>query len=443
MPRPALSVIGLGKLGAPFAAVMAARGFKVVGVDRRVSFVRAINKGQAPVPEPQLQEFIKKGRKNLTATTSFAEAIKNSSITFIVVPTPSGKDGMFSNALVLEAVKKLAAAIKEKKERHVVVITSTVMPGSCDGAIRDALEKYSGKTVGKDVGLCYNPEFIALGSVIHDMLHPDFILIGEADKRSGKQVAEVYRAVCGQNTVIKRMNCINAEIAKLSINTFITTKISYANMLADVCERLPNADIDAVTSAVGADSRIGSKYLKGATAYGGPCFPRDNIALCALASKLGARMDLSKATHALNEHQTQRLVKRIEKLLPAGGHVGIAGMAYKPSTPVIERSAGMALAAALLKEGYRVTITDPLAMKAARDELKGRAAVAPDIKALAMRVDALVIMTPLAAYTKLTARSLAKRKKTLLLLDCWRFYKPDSLGGNVTILGLGRGKTSA
>jgi UDPglucose 6-dehydrogenase len=439
MQRLSLSVVGLGKLGAPFAAVLAAKGFKVIGVDKWPAYVRAINEGRAPVEETLLQSFIRRGRGRLTATTKIAEAALNSDVTFIVVPTPSGPDGAFSNRFVLEAVRDIGKTLRQKKERHTIVVSSTMMPGSSDGDIRAAIEKSSGLKVGTEVGYCYNPEFIALGSVIEDMLFPDFVLIGEADTRSGKLLSSIYRRVCGEEVLLKRMSCVNAEVTKIAINTFVTNKISYANMLADICERLKGADVDVVCRAVGADTRIGAKYLKGATAYGGPCFPRDNIALACLARSLGARADLPLATDRLNHHQSDRLVRRLKKNLPKGALVGIAGMAYKPDTGVIEQSTGVELARKLLKERFAVRITDPLAARAARKELNGRVSVAEDIQTLARQVDALVVMLPMPAFKKLSPRALAGRRDPLLIIDCWRIYADKNLGKKANIISVGRG----
>jgi UDPglucose 6-dehydrogenase len=371
------------------------------------------------------------------------EAVLNSDISFIIVPTPSGKDGVFNNQFVLSAIKDMAPAIKKKKTRHIIVVTSTVMPGSSDGIIRETIEKHTGKTVGQDIGYCYNPEFIALGSVIADMLDPDFILIGESDAKSGKTIGDIYKKTCGKDTILHRMKCVNAELSKLSINTFVTAKISYANMLTDICERLPGADVDVVTAAVGADSRIGKKYLKGAVAYGGPCFPRDNIALSMMARGLGARVDLSFATDRINDYQTERLAKRIEKMFPSGAHIGIAGMSYKPDTPVIERSAGMALARQLLSDGYKVSITDPLAAKAAKEALNNKVTVMPDIKAMSAKVDVLLVMTALKEYKALNARAFGKRKNPLVIFDCWRIYDQAAFGNKAILLALGRGDSFA
>ncbi len=439
MSFPRLSVVGLGKLGSPFAAVMAAKGFSVVGVDKNKKFVASMNTGVAPVQEPQLQEFIRKGKSRLRATTDMEEAVLHSDVTFIIVPTPSGKDGVFDNSLVLNVIKEMAPAIKKKKSRHILVVTSTVMPGSSQGIIRQTIEAHTGKVVGDSIGYCYNPEFIALGSVIYNMLNPDFILIGESDAKSGKIVGDIYKTACGNDTVLHRMNCVNAELSKISINTYITAKISYANMLAEICERLPGADVDVVTAAVGQDSRIGKKYLKGAVAYGGPCFPRDNIALSVMARRLGARVDLPFATDRINEYQTERLVKRIEAMFPSGARIGIAGLAYKPDTPVIERSAGMALAAQLLKNGYKVFITDPLAARAAKEALNGKVTVVADIATLGSKVDVLVVMAAMKEYRALDGRTLGKRKKPLVIFDCWRMFDKNCFGANAVLLGVGRG----
>ena len=304
---PRVNVVGLGKLGAPLAAVLASRGFDVIGLDVNKTLVDALNAGKMPIVEPQLNELIAENRPRLKATMHANEAIQNSDASFVIVPTPSGSDGFFSNRFVIQAMETLGKALKTKKGYHVVVITSTVMPGSTGTVIKDALEAASGRKVGPDLGLCYNPEFIALGSVVRDMLYPDSILVGEGDKKAGDMLAGIYLQMCETKPPVQRMNWISAELTKISVNTYVTTKISYANMLAEMCERLPGADVDVVTKALGADTRIGSKYLKGAMGYGGPCFPRDNVAFAKLAEKLGARADVAVATDAINNHQIGRV----------------------------------------------------------------------------------------------------------------------------------------
>ena len=178
--------------------------------------------------------------------------------------SPSGPDGVFTNRWAPDAGRHIGAALRQTDRYHVVNITSTVMPGSTGGEIRVALEQASGRRVGETVGLTYNPEFIALGSVVRDLLHLDVVLIGESDRRAGDLLETAYRITVGPDVPVQRMNWVNAELTKESrVNTFVTTKISYANMLAELCEKLPGADVDVVTAALGQDSRIVGKYLKG------------------------------------------------------------------------------------------------------------------------------------------------------------------------------------
>src|SRR5438132_560206 len=229
-----LSIIGLGKLGAPMAAVMAEKGHNVIGVDVSPAFVSAINQGKAPVSEPGLEDLVRKNRPRLSATLDCEQAVAASDVTFIIVPTPSEPDGTFSLRHVLPASEFIGRALRRKKSYHLVVLSSTVMPCTTGGELLPVLESVSGKQCGVDFGLCYNPEFIALGSVIHDMLHPDLVLIGEFDRRSGDILVNLYYSLCESRPTIARMNFVNAELTKLSVNTFVTTKISYANMLAQV-----------------------------------------------------------------------------------------------------------------------------------------------------------------------------------------------------------------
>ena len=316
--KNSISVIGLGKLGVPLAACLAAKGFRVIGADLDIHKVQAVNAGKSPVFEPGLAELIEKGKDRLSATNDITAAVLASEVTFIVVSTPSEAQGGFSLRYVLPACETIGSALRVKKSFHLVVLTSTVMPGCTGNDVKRALEAHSGKRCGYDFGLCYNPEFVALGSVIVDMLSPDFILIGESDRGSGDRLAKIYRQLCGNNPHIARMNFVNAELTKLAVNTFVTTKISYANMLAQVCENLPHADVDVVTSALGFDSRIGRKYLKGAIGYGGPCFPRDNLAFAQLARQIGADGTLAEATDLLNRRQVFRLAETVLSRLPRG-----------------------------------------------------------------------------------------------------------------------------
>jgi UDPglucose 6-dehydrogenase len=415
-----ISVVGLGKLGAPLAGVLAGKGHTVIGVDVDLSVVDALNSGIAPIREPDLQEWISRGRQRLSATTNSSDAVLRTDTTFIVVPTPSKNDGTFSLRYVLAAAESIGAALSQKTSFHLVVLCSTVMPGSTEGVVLPALEASSGKRCGEDFGLCYNPEFIALGSVIRDMRNPDMVLIGESDAASGEVLATIHKSICDNNPRIAHMNFINAELTKLSVNTFVTTKISYANMLAEICEILPGADVEVVTSAIGADSRIGPKYLKGALGYGGPCFPRDNIALAALFRRNGLESMLGEATDRTNRRQVTRLLQAIMPHLPAGGTVAVLGLSYKPHTDVIENSQGLDLAEQLLARGIRVMVYDPAAMDNSRGTLKGKVVFAETSEACLRCADVVVITTPWPEFRQMSPEYLKRSSSRTTIFDCWR-----------------------
>jgi UDPglucose 6-dehydrogenase len=415
-----ISVIGLGKLGAPVAAAFAARGFRVTGVDVDASKVQAINRAEAPVHEPGLRELIQEGRELLRATDSVEQAVRDSEATFIVVSTPSEPSGGFSLRYVLPCLEAIGKTLRTKTGFHVVVLTSTVMPGSTGGEVRQALERSSGKTCGQHFGLCYSPEFIALGSVIRDFYFPDFLLIGESDERSGEMLSEIYRRTCKNTPFVARMNFVNAEITKLAVNTYITTKISYANMIARLCEKLPEADANVVTSALGLDTRIGPRYLKGAVSYGGPCFPRDNRALAALSARCGAFADLAEATDRFNRAQIGWFAELVKSHRSGDEAVGILGLTYKPDTDVVEEAFGLLLAQELSSANVPVLVYDPSAnvgralsdCKMARDAGSAQECIGNS--------GVVVLATPWKEFRDVPTEQWVAGGKRRVVIDCWR-----------------------
>ena len=437
---PRVSVIGLGKLGAPLAAVLASRGFTVIGLDVNKTFVDAMNAGKMPIVEPQLNDLIAANKVRLSATIDANEIVQKSDASFVIVPTPSDSTGFFSNRFVLQAMETLGKALRNKKGYHVVVITSTVMPGTTGSEIKAALEAASGRKVGPDLGLCYNPEFIALGSVVRDMLHPDSILIGESDAKAGDMLQTIYLQLCEKKPPVQRMNFVNAELTKISVNTYVTTKISYANMLADLCDRLPGADVDVVTKALGADSRIGAKYLKGAMGYGGPCFPRDNVAFAALARKIGARADVAEATDRVNNHQVERVTGLVAKFAKAGTRIALLGLSYKPHTPVVEESHSVKIAARLADAGYVVTVHDPLAQDSALAVLGDKVVEASSLDSAVRDCDLLIVATGWPDYKAIDPAWCKRNGQRLTILDLWRTLPADKFADAADVLYLGSGR---
>lgn len=421
------------------AAVLASRGHTVVGVDVDERAVQAVQDGRAPVYEPGLAELIREARERLTATDDLRGAVLETDVTFLLVPTPSDEAGAFSLRYVLPAAASIGAALRDKSRFHTVVLTSTVMPRSTGDQLVPELERHSGKRCGADFGVCYNPEFVALGSVIGDLLNPDFILIGESDQRTGDVLAGLYQQLLNNQAPIRRMNFVNAELTKLALNTFVTTKISYANMLAQLCERLPGADVDTVTSALGADSRVGGKYLRGALGYGGPCFPRDNLAFVNLAHNLGTQPLLAEATDQLNRQQVARLVEFVLSHRPDGRDVAVLGVAYKPHTEVVVESQGLELARALADRGIPVCVYDPAALGNARRVLGDRVRYARAASECLAEASLVVVATAWDEFRQLSAADLGSSGGRAAILDCWRILDRTRFEPEVEYLTLGTG----
>jgi UDPglucose 6-dehydrogenase len=358
-----VSVCGLGKLGACMAATFAARGFSVVGVDIDPEKIRKVNAGEPPVDEPLLAETIKEGRGRLRATDDPSETVATDA-SFFIPPSPSLPDGSFSTEYLLNAMRPVAKAIKAAgKKGHIFVCSSTTTPGAVDSVLIPMLEQETGWKCGSEFSVCYNPEFIALGNVINGLLEPDMVLIGESDRESGDALEELYRRYTRNKCHIAKMSIISAELTKISVNSYITMKISFTNQLRMIAEKFPKADINAILDAIGTDSRIGKKYLRAGLSYGGPCFPRDNRLLAYTARQTGLEAPLAEASDRINELTKSNLVQKVTSLVPASATVLVLGMSYKPDTYITEESAGLHLAHNLKRQGYRVLVHDFAANK--------------------------------------------------------------------------------
>jgi UDPglucose 6-dehydrogenase len=421
------------------AAAMASRGVRTIGVDIQAAPVEKIKKKLAPVWEPGLSEMILGCDGLLQATMDVNEAVHETDLTFVVVPTPSLPSGAFSLEYVCSVVRQIGAAIGKKDGYHLVVLSSTVLPGATEHVVLPLLEESSGKCRGMGFGLCYSPEFIALGSVLRDFLNPDFLLIGECDAASGKKLASFYANEMQINARIARMTPVNAELTKIALNTFVTTKITYANMLAEICERLPGGDVDVVTGALGLDARIGAKYLKGGLGYGGPCFPRDNKALAHFLDSMGVPAGLPRTVDQLNSQQPQRVVDLIWSLgVPKDGRVAVLGLAYKPNTNVVEGSQSVAIASLLAEAGSSVVVHDPLAIEQARQVLGNSVSYAASVTECLANAQLILVANDLPEYRGALHQT-SNQIPRPIVLDAWRFLRPLHSFGPSCYQALGLG----
>lgn len=406
-----VSVVGVGKLGLPLACILAKAGHEVTAADVNPDLIESLQSGGCPIRETNLDDLL--NEVQLAATTDIVEAARLTEITYIVVPTPSLSDHEFSNEYVLSAIRAVGKGISQKISEHTVVVVSTIMPGASSLLI-GALQESSGRTVGQMLNYAYSPEFIALGSVIEDMMHPDFILIGEANLRAGAILSHMYSTYINDEIEVRRVSVINAEIAKISLNCFLTIKISFANMISEFCETFMGADAAQVCAVIGADSRIGQKFLQPGTASGGPCLPRDLRALDSSMARQGVSAELVEAAMSINDRQVQRLKSLVLSFDPH--KIAVLGTAYKPGTHITEASVGLALIEQLRHSGAKVDWFDTMVTGGADSAL------------LAVSGADVVVLTtadPLFA---------AIDYQNTVVIDCWNIARH---GSNIHQLGRG------
>ncbi len=352
-------IIGVGKLGLCFALNLEKSGFEVYAVDVSEEYVNLLQSRRFYSTEPGVNELLSEAKSFFVSSN--AETIINNEIEdiFIMVATPSLPDGSYNHSQVEKVTDELIAFGKRKNTVH-LYIGCTTMPGYCD--------KLAEKVLAYNYTVSYNPEFIAQGNIIHDQQYPDQVMIGEANEEVGERLEKIYRKMAKNNPVYCRMSRISAEIAKLATNCFLTTKISFANSIGDLAIKA-GADYEKILAAVGADSRIGKKYLNYGFGFGGPCFPRDNRALGVFAKSKNYELTISEATDRVNKnHLHFQLQYYLEKYQP-GDPIHFEHVTYKDGSVIIEESQQLALAVALAHEGRKVIVTDREEVKIAVEKM--------------------------------------------------------------------------
>lgn len=432
-----VSVVGLGKLGLGLALCFASSGIETLGVDINEDVVGSINEGKTPIVEPEYQELITELGPKFRATMSHEEAIEKTDITFVLVATPSIGDGRFSNRYVKSALRSLSEAFgKSSKPYHLFVISSTVVPGSTEKTFIPLIEQYSGRKYLKDFDVCFDPDFVALGAVVKDFRNPDLVIIGESSTAAGDRVEALHAKMCHNTPQISRMSLISGEVAKVSLNAYITMKISFANSVANLCERIPGADVDAITTAIGADRRISPYYLRGGLAFGGTCFPRDTKAFMNISRQYDLDPILMDSVERVNVVQNGHLATVVKSTLSDDNKVSVLGVAFKDKTPVIEQSPAILLIQELVIDDVDVTIYDPLAMESARTVFDDEISYANSIEDC-LKSSPVCVLTLMSKEYREALESY-EPKTRLTVIDCWRQLDVTKLNRNIELLAIGR-----
>jgi UDPglucose 6-dehydrogenase len=355
-----VTVLGAGYVGLVTGLCFCELGNDVTCIDVIPEKVSSLNKGICTIYEDGLQELLVKHLENgrFKATTD-PSVIADSEITFIAVGTPSQANGALDLDYVKGAAVTIGAAIRQKKGYHVVVLKSTVVPGTCQKSIVPALEEASGKKVGEEVGVAVNPEFLKEGAAIKDFMNPDRIVIGGNDEKSISLVRGLYsRFVCP----FVEVPLTTAEMIKVASNSFLATKISFVNEMGNICKEM-GIDFRQVAEGMGHDARIGKLFLRSGCGFGGSCFPKDVKGIYHEAKRMGLDPKLLEATLEVNKRQPERLIGLLQKHMPIGGKtIAVLGLAFKPDTDDIREASSILVVDMLIKGGAKVKAYDPKGM---------------------------------------------------------------------------------
>jgi len=339
-----ISIIGIGKLGLCLSLNLEKNGFNVIGMDIDKSYIESINKKNLKSDEPSVEKYLKK-TKNFIVTTDIKKCLSNE-IIFITVSTPSLESGRYDHSQIENVINQILQFGIQKNKKY-LIINCTTMPTYCK-TLQERLEKYNYE-------ICYNPEFIAQGTIIKDQVNPDIVLIGCKSNKAYETISKIYQKICINNPVYYKMSTTEAEIMKIALNCFLTTKISYANMVGDIAKKV-NCDPDIILKAIGSDTRIGNKYLKYGFGFGGPCFPRDNRAFGLFCEEHGIYPHISYATDLSNK---SHLLYQVQQALESGiTKVTIDTVTYKPESNILEESQKLKFALELCEKGINVSIIE-------------------------------------------------------------------------------------
>ncbi|MHA1329132.1 MAG: UDP-glucose dehydrogenase family protein [Promethearchaeota archaeon] len=336
-----VSILGTGFIGLCSAACFAQKDIKVLASTHNEKKAKMINEGKAPFYEVGLQEIMDDLKKNkpemLTCITDPIKAVLETDISMITQGTPMREDKSIDLSFIESTAREIGEALKQKDTYHLVVVRSTVVPGTTRNLISKIITDISGKKPGENYGLCMQPEFLAEGRSIEDTLHPDRIIIGEFDEKSGSMLQEFYEYFYEdhlKNCPIVRMNLESAELVKYGNNCLLSTKISFANEFANLAQLVPNVDVVQVMKGVGLDYRINPRFLGAGVGFGGSCFHKDVNAIMAWAKSKGYHPRLLEAVLDINDDQAIKIVDIAEELAGklAGKRVTLLGLSFKPGT---------------------------------------------------------------------------------------------------------------
>lgn len=346
-----ISIIGLGKLGLALAALAASKNHQVGGIDKEHSRLLKISENQVE-NEPDLKKLLFHENENLNFSTDF-KLVQKAELILIVVPTPSKETGEFDDSIVLKALEDVLSSITPECDSEICIV-STIMPGTCSKIQTIIRQKGFYR-----ISVSYSPEFIAIGTILENLRKPEFILVGHDINYQSKSAMNFFKSISENNPPMFYTSLESAEIAKIALNSFITTKISFANMIAEISDNTPNANAHEIMKIIGTDRRIGSRGITPGLGFGGPCFPRDNKALVTYSESIGVDANIAVASHSINEKQPNIQLARVLNKININSPIAFLGLTYKSDVPIFEESHACKLVNLLFHSGLELYVHDP------------------------------------------------------------------------------------
>ncbi|MFX0105591.1 MAG: UDP-glucose dehydrogenase family protein [Candidatus Hodarchaeota archaeon] len=448
MYKYSVSILGTGFIGLCSAACFATKDIKVLASTHNEKKAALINDGKAPFFEAGLQEMMDDIKKNkpelLQCLIDPVKAVLDTNISMITQGTPMREDKSIDLSFIESTAKEIGEALKTKDKYHLVVVRSTVVPGTTRNLVSKIINEVSGKAPGKDYGLCMQPEFLAEGRSIEDTLHPDRIVIGEFDEKSGAMLQEFYEYFYGdylKNCPILCMNLESAELVKYGNNCLLSTKISYANEFANFAELVPNVDVVQVMKGVGLDYRINPRFLGAGVGFGGACFHKDVNAIKAWSKSKGYQSRLLEAVLDINDDQAIHIVDIAENLAGklTNKKVSLLGLSFKPGTDDMRGAASIRVINELQKRGVTNIIGyDPKALKTAEEELGDKIEYASSIEEALKDSECAFLITEWDEFIQLTPDDFKKYMKTPNLIDGRRIYEYERFNEALPFRAIGR-----
>jgi nucleotide sugar dehydrogenase len=440
-----VSIVGLGYVGLSTGACLASRGITVYGVDVDEVKLKSIREGKVPFEEEGLEALLRASVKKgfFLPGSDYREAIENSEMTFLAVGTPSLGDGSIDLGYLKSASEAVGRELGKLSRLHHVVVRSTAVPGTTQKVVREALEKSSGKTCGKEFGLASNPEFLREGSAVKDTMHPDAIVIGAIDKRTEAALLSLYKKFYAKLPPVVSTSAANAELIKYAVNTFRATQLSFLNTFANLCSGIKGADIDEVAQGFTKIAKADPRYLKAGLGFGGSCLPKDLRALVAYCKQAGLSPEVLEATLGVNEMQPKVAVALARELVGilAKKKIAVLGLAFKANTDDVRESVAIRLVERLLSEGARVTVYDPKATGNAKKVLEDRVKYAESARECLRDAECCIVATGWPEFAKIGAQEFKQLMSNPAVLDGRRALDAAALrAGGVKCVTLGTGQ---